>query len=89
MHNTLHIQHPSLSPPSAAEDVSEGEFPEGIEEVAIVEGVDEGVDDRVDVTEPREHGDHDVGDVTAAERTDDVHEEEGQPAHGEAADDDG
>ena len=80
---------PSLSPPSTAEDVTESEFPKGIEEVAIVKGVDEGVDDRVDVAEPREHGDHDVGDVAATKRADDVHEEERQPTHGEAAYDDG
>lgn len=57
-------------------------------EVLGEERVDQRIDGAVAVAQPEEHGEEERGDALLAERADEVHGEEGQPAEDEAADDD-
>ena len=61
---------------------------EGVVEVTVEEEVEHGVHHGIDVAQPQRHHPGNVGDAVAHDGVDDVHDEEGEPAHAEAAHDD-
>ena len=60
----------------------------GVVKVAVKEEVEHGVHHGVDVAQPQGHHPGNVRDAVAHDRVDDVHDEEREPAHAEAAHDD-
>jgi len=70
--------------------VPHGETPERVAEVTVVGGVDERIDERVGVAEPRQEASQCVADHTRrTKRLDDVQYEERQPTDDETTHDDG
>lgn len=68
---------------------SDDDLLECVAKVAREERVDHRIDGRVAVAQPEQHGEDNVRCAAGAERTQEVHGEEGQPAHDKSSDDNG